>query len=59
MIIIYEITRTRTRHQRVREIAFPQTVHSLRFLSDGRLCVGSPSCFSVYNLHVDQPPMCE
>ncbi|XP_060520410.1 serine/threonine-protein kinase Genghis Khan isoform X2 [Cylas formicarius] len=49
-IIIYEITRTRTRHQRVHEINVPVNVQSLQLLSDGRLCVGSPSCFTVYSL---------
>ncbi|KAJ8936856.1 hypothetical protein NQ318_012819 [Aromia moschata] len=50
VIIIYEITRTKTRHQRVREIGLPVNVQSLQLLSDGRLCVGSPSCFTVYNI---------
>lgn len=59
VIIIYEVTRTRTRHHRLREINFPQIVHSLQLLSDGRLCVGSPSCFSVYNLQAEQAPMCK
>lgn len=49
-IIIYEITRTRQRHQRLREVALPVIVQSLQLLSDCRLCVGSPSCFTVYNL---------
>nr|XP_023026524.1 serine/threonine-protein kinase Genghis Khan isoform X1 [Leptinotarsa decemlineata]XP_023026525.1 serine/threonine-protein kinase Genghis Khan isoform X1 [Leptinotarsa decemlineata]XP_023026526.1 serine/threonine-protein kinase Genghis Khan isoform X1 [Leptinotarsa decemlineata] len=53
-IIIYEITRTKMRHQRVREISLPVHVQSLQLLSDGRLCVGSPSCFTVYSIqHVD------
>ncbi|XP_048525386.1 serine/threonine-protein kinase Genghis Khan isoform X4 [Dendroctonus ponderosae] len=50
VIIIYEITRTRTRHQRVHEISIPVNVQALQILSDGRLCVGSPSCFTVYNI---------
>ncbi|KAJ8981694.1 hypothetical protein NQ317_003415 [Molorchus minor] len=50
VIIIYEITRTKTRHQRVREIGLPVNVQSLQLLSDGRLCVGSPSCFTIYNI---------
>ncbi|CAG9835316.1 unnamed protein product [Diabrotica balteata] len=50
VIIIYEITRTKTRHQRVREIGLPVIVQSLQLLSDGRLCVGSPSSFTVYNI---------
>ncbi|ENN78391.1 hypothetical protein YQE_05191, partial [Dendroctonus ponderosae] len=59
VIIIYEITRTRTRHQRVHEISIPVNVQALQILSDGRLCVGSPSCFTVYNiqtlLHPENP----
>ncbi|XP_018577381.1 serine/threonine-protein kinase Genghis Khan [Anoplophora glabripennis] len=50
VIIIYEITRTKTRHQRVREIGLPVNVQSLQLLTDGRLCVGSPSCFTIYNI---------
>ncbi|CAG9761230.1 unnamed protein product [Ceutorhynchus assimilis] len=50
VIIIYEITRTRSRHQKVREIGIPVNVQALQILSDGRLCVGSPSCFTVYNI---------
>nr|CAI5825880.1 unnamed protein product [Callosobruchus analis] len=50
VIIVYEITRTKTRHQRVREISLSVNVQSLQFLSDGRLCVGSMSNFTVFNL---------
>ncbi|ERL93268.1 hypothetical protein D910_10564 [Dendroctonus ponderosae] len=39
VIIIYEITRTRTRHQRVHEISIPVNVQALQILSDGRLSV--------------------
>ncbi|XP_045464345.1 serine/threonine-protein kinase Genghis Khan isoform X2 [Harmonia axyridis] len=49
-ILIYEITRTRLRHQRLREVVLPVSIQSLQLLSDCRLCVGSPSCFTVYNL---------
>ncbi|KAK9881578.1 hypothetical protein WA026_016452 [Henosepilachna vigintioctopunctata] len=49
-ILIYEITRTRLRHQRIREVVLPVVIQSLQLLSDCRLCVGSPSCFTVYNL---------
>ncbi|CAH1179570.1 unnamed protein product [Phaedon cochleariae] len=49
-IIIYEITRTKTRHHRVREISLPVNIQSLQLLSDGRLCVGSPSCFTIYDI---------
>ncbi|XP_044767171.1 serine/threonine-protein kinase Genghis Khan isoform X2 [Coccinella septempunctata] len=49
-ILIYEITRTRLRHQRLREVVLPVAIQSLQLLSDCRLCVGSPSCFTVYNL---------
>lgn len=49
-ILIYEITRTRTRHQRIREIGIPVAVQSLQLLSDGRLCVGSASSFVLYNI---------
>ncbi|XP_050303766.1 serine/threonine-protein kinase Genghis Khan isoform X2 [Anthonomus grandis grandis] len=50
VIIIYEITRTKTRHSKVSEFAIPVNVQALQILSDGRLCVGSPSCFTVYSI---------
>lgn len=60
VIIIYEITRTKTRHQRIREIGLPVNVQSLQLLSDGRLCVGSPSCFTVYDIqNPDQQLICK
>lgn len=60
VIIIYEITRTKTRHHRIREIGLPVNVQSLQLLSDGRLCVGSPSCFTVYDIqNPDQQLTCK
>lgn len=56
-IIVYEITRTRTRHHRLRELGLSVAVQSLQLLSDGRLCVGSSSNFTIYSLQGDQPPM--
>lgn len=50
VIVIYEITRTRTRHQRAHEISIPINVQSLQLFSDGKLCVGSPSSFTIYNI---------
>lgn len=60
IISIYEITRTRTRHQRIREFVIQVNVQSLQFLSDGRLCVGSPSSFIVYDVQsADQQLICK
>lgn len=56
-IILYEITRTRARHNRLREIQLPVCVQSLQLLSDGRLCVGSPSAFTIYTIAGDYPPI--
>ncbi|KAK5640191.1 hypothetical protein RI129_011002 [Pyrocoelia pectoralis] len=56
-IIVYEITRTRTRHHRLRELGLPISVQSLQLLSDGKLCVGSSSNFTLYSLQGDQPPI--
>ncbi|XP_017770239.1 PREDICTED: serine/threonine-protein kinase Genghis Khan isoform X2 [Nicrophorus vespilloides] len=56
-IIIYEINRTRIRHNRKRELVLPACVQSMQILSDGRLCVGSPSTFTIYNLQTDYPPI--
>ncbi|XP_064212287.1 serine/threonine-protein kinase Genghis Khan isoform X2 [Tribolium castaneum] len=54
-VIIYEITRTRTRHHRIRDINLGAPVQSLQLLSDGRLCIGSPSNFTICNLQTEQP----
>ncbi|XP_044731318.1 serine/threonine-protein kinase Genghis Khan isoform X2 [Chrysoperla carnea] len=56
-IIIYEITRTKSRHRRLREINFTTIVQSLQILSDGRLCVGYQTGFSVYSILMEQNPM--
>ncbi|XP_076263093.1 serine/threonine-protein kinase gek isoform X1 [Rhynchophorus ferrugineus] len=50
VIIIYEITRTKTRHFRIHEINLQVHVQSLQLLSDGHLCIGSPSNFIIYNI---------
>ena len=39
-VIIYEITRLKTRHARLREVLLPAQAQSLDVFSDGRLCVG-------------------
>ncbi|XP_025830500.1 serine/threonine-protein kinase Genghis Khan isoform X3 [Agrilus planipennis] len=53
-IIVYEITRTRTRHHRLRELSLPVVVQSLQLLSDGKLCIGSSSTFTLYSVQGDQ-----
>ncbi|KAE8752370.1 hypothetical protein FOCC_FOCC000842 [Frankliniella occidentalis] len=52
-VIIYEITRTKTRHKRLREVMLPTTAQSLNILSEGRLCIGYQSGFSVYSIAGD------
>ncbi|XP_003425741.1 serine/threonine-protein kinase Genghis Khan [Nasonia vitripennis] len=49
-VIIYEITRTKARHKRVRELMLPCHAQTLQVLAEGRLCVGYPSGFSIYSL---------
>lgn len=58
-IIIYEITRTKTRHKRIRELMLPCHAQTLQVLSEGRLCVGYPSGFSIYSILGDHHPVCE
>lgn len=53
---MYEITRTKARHRRFRELNLATTAQSLQMLSDGRLCVGYQSGFSVYSIFGDQNP---
>ncbi|XP_020291183.1 serine/threonine-protein kinase Genghis Khan isoform X2 [Pseudomyrmex gracilis] len=56
-IIIYEITRTKTRHKRIRELMLPCHAQTLQILSEGRLCVGYPSGFSIYSIVGDHHPV--
>ncbi|KAL6421047.1 hypothetical protein ACFW04_013572 [Cataglyphis niger] len=56
-IIIYEITRTKTRHKRLRELMLPCHAQTLQVLSEGRLCVGYPSGFSIYSILGDHHPI--
>ncbi|XP_012530342.1 serine/threonine-protein kinase Genghis Khan isoform X1 [Monomorium pharaonis] len=56
-IIIYEITRTKTRHKRIRELMLPCHAQTLQVFSEGRLCVGYPSGFSIYSILGDHHPI--
>ncbi|XP_019696393.1 serine/threonine-protein kinase Genghis Khan isoform X3 [Harpegnathos saltator] len=56
-VIIYEITRTKTRHKRIRELMLPCLAQTLQVLSEGRLCVGYQSGFSIYSILGDHHPI--
>eukprot|EP00096_Caligus_rogercresseyi_P008364 TRINITY_DN2705_c0_g2_i9.p1 TRINITY_DN2705_c0_g2~~TRINITY_DN2705_c0_g2_i9.p1 ORF type:complete len:1395 (-),score=492.88 TRINITY_DN2705_c0_g2_i9:346-4353(-) len=57
-VIIYEITRPFvSRHKRLREVLLPAQAQSLNVFSDGRLCVGYQSGFTIYSLLGDQHPL--
>ncbi|XP_012250949.2 serine/threonine-protein kinase Genghis Khan isoform X1 [Athalia rosae] len=56
-VIIYEITRTKTRHKRIREVMLPCHAQTLQVLTEGRLCVGYPSGFSIYSILGDHHPI--
>ncbi|XP_063233759.1 serine/threonine-protein kinase Genghis Khan [Bacillus rossius redtenbacheri] len=56
-VIIYEVTRTKTRHKRLREVMLPTQAQTLNIFSDGRLCVGYQSGFSIYSIMGDQHPL--
>jgi hypothetical protein len=58
-VIIYEVTRTKTRHKRLREVMLPTQAQTLNILAEGRLCVGYQSGFSIYSIMGDQHPLCE
>lgn len=53
-VFIYEITRTKTRHQKVKEIPFPTVPQFLEIMSDARLCVGYQSGFALINITGDR-----
>ncbi|XP_014247988.1 serine/threonine-protein kinase Genghis Khan isoform X2 [Cimex lectularius] len=56
-IIIYEITRTKSRHKRLREVMLPTQAHCMQIFADGRLCVGYQAGFSVYSILGDHHPV--
>ncbi|XP_076620602.1 serine/threonine-protein kinase gek isoform X3 [Colletes latitarsis] len=56
-VIVYEITRTKTRHKRIRELMLPCHAQTLQVLSEGRFCVGYPSGFSIYSILGDHHPI--
>ena len=56
-VIIYEITRLKSRHKRLREVLLPAQAQSLDVFSEGRLCVGYQSGFTIYSLLGDQHPL--
>ena len=58
-VIIYEITRLKSRHKRLREVLLPAQAQCLNVFSEGRLCVGYQSGFTIYSLLGDQHPLCE
>jgi len=58
-VIVYEITRTKARHKRLREVMLPVTAQSINVLSDGSFCVGYQSGFSVYSSTGDHHAICE
>ncbi|XP_015923489.1 serine/threonine-protein kinase Genghis Khan isoform X7 [Parasteatoda tepidariorum] len=56
-VVLYNINRTKTRHQRRREICLPTSAQCLNVMGD-RLCVGFPSAFYIYSLWEETPPFC-
>jgi serine/threonine-protein kinase MRCK len=56
-VIIYEINRLKSRHKRIREVLLPAQAQSLDVFSEGRLCVGYQSGFTIYSLLGDQHPL--
>ncbi|GIX85259.1 hypothetical protein CEXT_551051 [Caerostris extrusa] len=56
-VVLYDINRTKIRHQRRREICLPTSAQCLNVMGD-RLCVGFPSSFYIYSLWEETPPFC-
>ena len=42
------------RYSRFREFSFNTVIQSIQILSDGRLCIGHPQNFTLYNLFNEQ-----
>lgn len=56
-IILYEITRTKLRHKRLHEVILPTLAQCIHIFSEGRLCVGYQSGFSIYKFSQDNRPI--
>ncbi|CAL1272600.1 unnamed protein product [Larinioides sclopetarius] len=56
-VVLYDINRTKSRHQKRREICLPTSAQCLNVMGD-RLCVGFPSSFYIYSLWEETPPFC-
>ncbi|XP_013414269.1 serine/threonine-protein kinase MRCK alpha isoform X3 [Lingula anatina] len=56
-VVIYELTRTKQRHKRVREILVPGNVQYIEMMNE-RLCVGYPSSFAIYTIQGEGAPVC-
>lgn len=56
-MLLFEITRTKARHKRLRDILLPAPAQCLNVISDGRIIVGYPSGFTIYSLMGDQHPL--
>ncbi|XP_053397279.1 serine/threonine-protein kinase MRCK alpha-like isoform X2 [Mercenaria mercenaria] len=54
-ILAFELTKTRQKHRKIREIAVAGQVQFLDLWGD-RLCVGYQSCFVIYNLLREDAP---
>ena len=58
-VILFLLFRLKTRHKRLREVLLPAQAQSLDVFSEGRLCVGYQSGFTIYSLLGDQHPLCK
>lgn len=58
-IIVYEINRNKTRHQKMCEFAVSYSVQSLQILTDMRLVIGHQCGFTAYYLQGEAQAMCE
>ncbi|GFS53774.1 hypothetical protein TNIN_380643 [Trichonephila inaurata madagascariensis] len=56
-VVLYDINRTKIRHQKRREICLPTSAQCLNVMGD-RLCIGFPSSFYIYSLWEETPPFC-
>uniref|UniRef100_A0A1X7VNS0 non-specific serine/threonine protein kinase n=1 Tax=Amphimedon queenslandica TaxID=400682 RepID=A0A1X7VNS0_AMPQE len=53
-VLIYELSRTKTRYERKKELVISGQVHSMSMVNE-KLCIGYLSGFSVFNVYLDQP----
>ncbi|CAH1790920.1 unnamed protein product [Owenia fusiformis] len=55
-VLVFELTRTKQRHRKIKEILCPGNVQFVEMMNE-RLCVGYPSMFAIYSVQGEGAPL--